>query len=177
MTQVLTLTMQSGLLQQEQIEMLKKLLMNLLLTFVWVALTGRLLFVNFAFGFILAFIIMWVTERRGDRGYFNRIPKIISFTLFFIFELVKANLEVAFHVVSPRLRMKPGIVAIPLNVTTDFEITLLANLITLTPGTLSLDVSDDKKVLYVHSLNIKDRDQFIASIKDGFEKRILEITR
>ena len=59
----------------------------------------------------------------------------------------------------------------------DFEISFLANLITLTPGTLSLDVSDDKQVLYVHSMYVKDRDEFIWSIKNGFEKRILQITR
>jgi len=53
----------------------------------------------------------------------------------------------------------------------------LANLITLTPGTLSLDVSDDRKVLYVHAMYINDREQFVQSIKQGFERRLLEILR
>ena len=157
--------------------MLKKLLMNLLLTFVWVALTGKLLFVNFVFGFTLAFMIMWVTERRDHQGYFNRIPKILSFFIYFLYELVKANIEVALHVVRPKFHMKPGIVGIPLTASSNFEITMLANLITLTPGTLSIDVSDDRTVLYVHSIFIGDKQRFIAGIKEGFEKRLLEITR
>jgi multicomponent Na+:H+ antiporter subunit E len=73
--------------------------------------------------------------------------------------------------------MKPGIVKIPLTANTDLEITLLANLISLTPGTLSLDVSDDRKVLYVHAMYVKDREQFILGIKNGFEKKLLEIIR
>jgi multicomponent Na+:H+ antiporter subunit E len=73
--------------------------------------------------------------------------------------------------------MTPGIVSVPLDVTTDLEITILANVISLTPGTLSLDVSDDRKVLYVHSMYIKDREDFIRSIKNGFEKKLLNITR
>jgi len=71
--------------------------------------------------------------------------------------------------------MKPGIIGVPLDVTSDGEITMLANLITLTPGTLSLDVSADKKVLYVYSMYITNREDFIKGIKNGFEKRIIEL--
>jgi multicomponent Na+:H+ antiporter subunit E len=60
---------------------------------------------------------------------------------------------------------------------TSLEITLLANLISLTPGTLSLDVSDDRKVLYVHAMYIDDKASFVNSIKNGFEKRLLAIMR
>lgn len=76
---------------------------------------------------------------------------------------------------TPHYNMSPGIVGYPLDVKTDLQITFLANCISLTPGTLSLDVSDDKKILYVHAMYIKDRESFILSIKNGFEKRILEI--
>jgi multicomponent Na+:H+ antiporter subunit E len=72
--------------------------------------------------------------------------------------------------------MRPGIIAIPLDARTDLEITLLANLITLTPGTLSLDVSADRRVLYIHVMYI-DNDDIEAvrrNIKDGFERRVLE---
>ncbi len=79
--------------------------------------------------------------------------------------------------ITPKFFMKPGIIRIPLEAKTDLEITLLANLITLTPGTLSLDVSDDKKVLYVHAMYIKSKEEFISNIKEGFEKRLLEILR
>jgi multicomponent Na+:H+ antiporter subunit E len=158
--------------------MVKRLLMNLLLTLIWVALTGEFTFINFSFGFILSFFILWLMARTPEeKRYFDRLPKIISFTLFFFKELIKANLQVAYDVITPKFYMQPGIVKIPLDATTDLEITLLANLITLTPGTLSLDVSDDKKVLYVHAMYIKDRDQFVQSVKTGFERRLLEILR
>ncbi|MGF1637815.1 MAG: Na+/H+ antiporter subunit E [Cyclobacteriaceae bacterium] len=158
--------------------MKKRFLMNILLTLIWVALTGAFTFVNFLFGFILGFLVMWLISLQGnDRKYFMIVPKTIGFVLFFLYELVKANIQVAYDVVTPKFFMTPGIVKVPLAAKSDMEITLLANLISLTPGTLSLDVSDDKKVLYVHSMYIKDKDQFIKSIKNGFEKRLLEITR
>lgn len=155
-----------------------KFLSNLLLSFIWVALTGTFTLEYFIFGFMLSYALMWIitTNRREDQ-YFKRGPKLVGFIFFFLYELVKANIQVAYDVITPKYYMKPGIIRIPLHAKTDLEITLLANLITLTPGTLSLDVSDDKKVLYVHAMYVRDRDEFIRSIKNGFEKRLLEILR
>ncbi len=155
-----------------------KFLSNLLLSLIWVAITGSFTVENFIFGFALSFFLLWITATdRRENKYFNRIPKLIGFVFFFLYELIKANIEVAYDVITPRHYMEPGIVKIPLDAKSDLEITLLANLITLTPGTLSLDVSDDKKVLYVHAMYIKDKEEFVAGIKNGFERRLLEITR
>lgn len=158
--------------------MIKRLLMNFLLALTWVALTGKFVLANFLFGFVLSFFIMLVNSRdKESRRYFTRVPKIISFVFFFLYELLKANLQVAYDVVTPTFYMRPGIVAIPLSAKSDLEITLLANLISLTPGTLSLDISDDRTVLYVHGMFIKDKESFIDGIKSGFERRLLEIMR
>ena len=113
----------------------------------------------------------------GTQKYFVILPRIFGFILFFIYELIKANIQVAYDVITIKFYMTPGIVSVPLDVKSDLEITLLANLISLTPGTLSLDVSTDKKVLYVHSMYITDKQEFIESIKNGFEKRLLKILR
>lgn len=157
--------------------MKNRFLANLLLTFIWVALTGNFEVANFVFGFLLSYFLLWIITRGSDNvSYFTLVPRVISFLFFFIYELVKANIEVAYEVMSPGLQMTPGIVAVPLDVTTDFQITMLANLITLTPGTLAMDVSKDRKVLYVHSMYIKDKDEFINGIKNGFEKRIILIS-
>jgi multicomponent Na+:H+ antiporter subunit E len=122
--------------------------------------------------------MLWlITSGTGDAKYFRILPKVITFFFFFLYELVKANLQVAYEVMTPNYNMTPGIVKVPLDVKSNLEITFLANLISLTPGTLSLDVSDDKKVLYVHSMYITSKESFIRSIKNGFEKRILEILR
>lgn len=158
--------------------MKNRFLSNILLTFIWVAITGNFTFSNFLFGFLLSFFILrMVTNGTHQAKYFRIAPKVVGFIFFFLYELVKANIEVAIEVMTPKFKMTPGIVKFPLDAETDLEISFLANLISLTPGTLSLDVSDDRKVLYVHSMYIKDRESFIASIKNGFEKRLLEILR
>ena len=75
------------------------------------------------------------------------------------------------------LHMKPGIVRMELEARTDLEITLLSSLISLTPGTLVLDVSDDRTVMYIHGMYLEDRAKFIESIKSGLEKPLLSIMR
>ncbi|MFO7743826.1 MAG: Na+/H+ antiporter subunit E [Psychroflexus sp.] len=157
-----------------------KFLSNILLMLIWVFLTGEYNFNNFLFGLGLSFIILWIisgNEDKSSKKYFKIVPKIITFVLFFFWELIKANIQVAYEVITPNLNMKPGIVALPLDAKTDLEITLLANLITLTPGTLALDVSTDRSVLYVHAMYVIDKKDFIEDIKQGFEKRLLEILR
>lgn len=153
-------------------------LLNLILTIVWVFLTGSLEFVNFLFGFILSFLVLWIISRKQEnRKYFVIAPRLISFFFYFLYELLKANMQVAADVITPKFYMEPGIVAYPLDAKSDLEITILANVISLTPGTLSLDVSNNKKVLYIHAMYVSDRDEFIEDIKSGFERRILSITR
>jgi multicomponent Na+:H+ antiporter subunit E len=95
----------------------------------------------------------------------------------FIKELVLSALQVAWLVVQPKLRLRPGFIAYPLTVTSNVQITLLANLITLTPGTLSVDVSEDRKTLFIHAIDIPDREALVGRIAAGFETRILRAVR
>jgi len=158
--------------------MIKQFLLNIMLNLIWVMLTGELVVVNFAFGFILSYVILWIVGEEDDsKRYFTRVPAIISFIFFFIYEMLKANLHVAYDVITPRFFMKPGIVKYPLDARTNLEITFFTNLISLTPGTLILDVSDDKKVVYIHVMYLEDKDAFIQQIKGGLEKRLLDILR
>jgi multicomponent Na+:H+ antiporter subunit E len=78
-------------------------------------------------------------------------------------------------VVTPRHMMQPAIVAIPLDVHSDVAITALANLIGMTPGTLPIDVSDDRTVLYLHVMYVDDPDEIRREVKDGLERRVLEL--
>lgn len=98
--------------------------------------------------------------------------------LYFLKEMFVANIKIAYDIVTPRLFMQPCVIAFPLDAKTDLEITLLACMITLTPGTLSLDVSADKKILYIHALYIGEggEEGLIQSLKKGFEQRILKLT-
>lgn len=152
--------------------------MNIMLTFIWVMLTGELVFTNFVFGFLLSYLILWIVSKDNEsRRYFSRVPGVISFIFFFIYEILRANFQVAYDVITPKFFMKPGIVKYPMDAKTDLEITFLTNLISLTPGTLILDVSDDKKVVYIHVMYLEDKDAFIKQIKGGLEKRLLDILR
>ncbi len=92
----------------------------------------------------------------------------------FIYELVLSAVRVAWLVVQPRLneQLSPLMIEFPLTVTRPGEISLLANLITLTPGTLSVDVSEDGKTLLIHALRVDDAEAAIAEIRDGFEKAV-----
>lgn len=102
---------------------------------------------------------------------------LIALLGFFLWELVISSLRVAWDVVTPRAYRAPGIVAVPLDAKTDGEIALVANLITLTPGSLSIDVSPDRSTLYVHSMFAEDPEALRESIKSGFERRVLELLR
>ncbi|MBZ0299333.1 MAG: Na+/H+ antiporter subunit E [Anaerolineae bacterium] len=151
-------------------------LLNVLLALAWAALTGQLTPENLIGGFLVGYALLAFSRRAlGCTSYVTKVPKVISFILYFAVELFRANLRVAFEVLTPRQRMRPAIVAIPLDIRRDLEITLLASLITLTPGTLSLDVSSDRRVLYVHSMYVDDIDVFRREIKDGFERRVKEL--
>lgn len=153
-------------------------LVNVLLALAWSAVTGEFSLLNFAFGFVLAiFALSLIREQVGSVGYFSRARRVISLLLLFLYELVLSAWRVAVMVLSPKMDLKPGIFAYPLRVDRDFEITMLANLITLTPGTLSVDVSDDRRTLYVHAIDASNPDATRRDIAEGFERKIMEAFR
>ncbi len=153
-------------------------LINLLLGFAWCAVTGSFSLLNLIFGFVLGSAALGlIREQVGALNYFTRIWKVIALAALFLYELVLSAWRVALLVLAPRIKINPGIIEYPLTVDRDFEITLLANLITLTPGTLSVDVSPDRKLLYVHCIDVPDPDATVQEIKQGFERKILEAFR
>lgn len=156
---------------------MKMFLTNVFLTVVWVLLTMKLSIVNVAFGFALSFLVLWLIYGKTHRSYFTRIPKVIDFLITFIWQIITGSVKIAWDIATPRHYMKPGIIALPLTAETDIEITLLANAITFTPGTMSLDVSTDRKILYVYTVYIDDEEKVIAGIKNSLEKKLLEAIR
>jgi multicomponent Na+:H+ antiporter subunit E len=153
-------------------------LLNLLLAGLWVASTGVFTYANALLGFVVGYVALWWLQALlGWSPYFRKLPLGISFVVMFLWEVLKSNLRVAWDVVTPQTLRRPGIIAVPLEAESDLEITLLANLITLTPGSLSLDVSPDRKTLYVHVMFIDDPAAVRQEIKDRFERRILLLLR
>ncbi len=154
------------------------LVWNVLLALLWVALTANVSAPNFLLGFLLGYGVLTLAERQlpALAGYSRRLPRIIRFVFFYLRELIKANARVAYDVATPSYFMRPGVIAVPLEARTDAEIATVANLISLTPGTLSLDVSNDRRVLYIHAMYIDDEAQLMEDIK-YLEHRVLEVMR
>lgn len=150
----------------------------ILLAVLWVAVTGTVTVPNLVFGAVIGVAMLALLDiRLAGRRLWARMGRVVALAGLFVRELIVSALQVARLVLTPDLRraLAPGIVAFPLTVRSDAEITLLANLITLTPGTLSIDVSPDRRVLYVHAIVVRDREAFVRSIAEGFERRVAEV--
>ncbi len=154
------------------------LLMNVLLALIWAAMTGSVTPANLAAGFVLAYVALLMLQRPGAAraAYFQKTWKAAAFLAWFAREMAVSNLRVAHDVLTARHMSRPGVVAVPLDCATPLEITLFANLITLTPGTLTLDISGDRRTLYVHAMFIDDPEELRSALKDG-ERRLLELMR
>lgn len=151
---------------------------NLLLALIWAAMTGAVTLPNLVVGFLLGYLALYLLKPLlDDHAYFKKFPRAISFAIYFLKEMVISCARVTYDVLTPTHHSRPGILAIPIDAETDLEITLLANLITLTPGTLSLDLSPDRKTLYIHAMFAADLDAIRRDIKEQLEKRLLELMR
>lgn len=133
---------------------------------------------KFYFGFALGYFALALLQNQlpSLNGYAQRLPLLLRFAGYFIRELVKANYKVGFDILTPPWHMQPGVIAFPLKATTDFEITMVANFISLTPGTLTLDISDDRRVLFIHAMFLQDEKTLLAELHE-IEQRLLEILR
>jgi multicomponent Na+:H+ antiporter subunit E len=149
-----------------------------ILALIWAGISGIFTGLNLLFGGLIGAVAVLILRDAlsGPRSS-RRVRRILSPAILFLYELMVSAVRVALVVMRPDMSkaVRPAIVAVPLSVKSDAEITLLANLITLTPGTLSVDVSADKSVLYVHALCMDDRDAMIADIANGFEKKVREV--
>lgn len=157
------------------------LAINTLLALVWGALWGSFAPLDLLAGFAFGFAALWFARRlvgeSQDTHYFRALPQTVILFAYFLKELVKSCLMVARDCVTRHPRLHPAIVKLPIGPKSDLEIFLLANLITLTPGTLTLDVADDKSFLLIHSIYAEDAEALIADLQSGMEHRVAEVFR
>jgi multicomponent Na+:H+ antiporter subunit E len=154
------------------------LLGNMLLALAWAALQGEFSLWTLATGYVIGYLILVALVRGGvleTSPYVGRVHRVVGLAAYFFYELVKANFRLALDVATPRFDMKPGIIALPLDVTQDGQILLLSMLINTTPGSVALDISPDRKTLYVHVMYMDTPDAAREEIKKGFERRILGV--
>jgi multicomponent Na+:H+ antiporter subunit E len=154
------------------------LVLNIFLALAWVALTGGLTAENFFAGFVVGYAVLWlVRDAIGAGGYVTKVPRVIRFAFYFLGLFARSSLRITAEIITPRNTMRPAIIALPLDASTDTEILILSSLITLTPGSLTLDVSSDRRCLYVHEMYVTDPEHARAELKNGLEKRLLEVLR
>lgn len=152
---------------------------NLLLAVGWCALLGELSVPNLVVGFLVGFLALSISGPmfRGTRGYFTSFLRYGRLALYFAVEFFVSSMLVTWDVLTPKHKSTPAIVAIPLDLEHPLQITTLANLVSLTPGTLSLDVSPDRKTLYVHAMFVRDPEETRRAIKNGLERLVKEAMR
>lgn len=156
--------------------MMTQFVTNVVIALAWMFLQDTLTLNNLILGYIIGLALLYFAVRRSDTPfYLNRVLAGLELGLVFLYEVARSSLRVAYLILHPKLPVNPGLVAVPLDVTTDAQITILAGMITMTPGTLSVDVSPDRAYLYVHALELDDPDDARASFKNVFERRIMEV--
>ena len=155
---------------------MRPFLWNLLLGLTWVALTGTFTGANLIVGVLLGYLVLAAAGSTvGARGYTTRAWRRVGFLFFYLWELLLSNLRVARDVVRPRSHARPAIVAIPVDGLSRAQVTLLANLITMTPGTLSIDASSDEGTLYIHAMFVDDVQKLRDEIEHGLTRRVREL--
>ena len=112
----------------------------------------------------------------GSERYFSRSIKWTKLVLLFFYELIVSSVQVAREVLTMQNKSRPGIISVPLTVRHEMDIFLLTNMISLTPGTLSLDVTADCETLYIHAMFADDPDALRQQIRDGMERWVIEAT-
>ena len=149
---------------------------NILMTVCWAALMNSLSLFTLGSGFALGFAILWLLQPLigGPSRYFLRVYYWLRLIVMFLYELVVSSLAVIWDILTPRHRAVPEIIEVPLDVQSDAGILLVTNLISLTPGTLSIDVSEDRKTLFVHAMFAADPDAVRRQLKDGMERWVRE---
>ena len=159
--------------------MVNRIFFNIVLAFSWCLLQNDISLRQLVIGSLVGLLAMLFFPRsfHQERRSFRKIVLSIQLVFFFLKELLIANWTVVRQVLAPELKIQSGIIAYPLSLKHDLLITLLANMITLTPGTLSVEVAPDRKYLFIHFLDVDDVEEEIQIIKDGFERYLLRISQ
>lgn len=151
-------------------------LLSLFLLFIWLLLMNDLGLGHWLMGALLGWLIPLLTHL-----FWERTPKLykpVKLCLFFLRilgDIVFANLQVAKLIIGSTAKLRPAFVEIPLELEDDLALTMLASIVSLTPGTVSADLSDDRKTLLVHGLDVADEAQLIHDIKQRYEAPLIEV--
>lgn len=150
--------------------------LSILLLIIWLLLVNSVAFGQIVLGTVIAVLVpIYTNDFWTDRPQRIRLLPLLRYTMVVVFDIVVANVQVAALILGPSKRLKPAFVHYPLELETEFAITLLASTISLTPGTVSADVDSDGRGLLIHALDVEDEAALIAQIRERYEKPLKEI--
>lgn len=151
---------------------------NLALALAWCALAGRLTMIDLVIGYGIGYgLLGWLVPSASAQSYVRRLPLVLAFLATYAYEVIVSSLRIAREVVTPWPRRSPGIITVPLDVSSPAEIALLANLVTFTPGTVVLDFSEDHSHMFVHDMFIHDPETSRRIIKQRYERWVMRMLR
>lgn len=160
--------------------MAMQFILNLFIATLWLLLQDEITpqFSTFLMGFIVGIGILYAMHRfYGTQFYLRRVFSIIKLLWLFNWELLLSSYNVLKQITTPKLNITPGIFTYKTKLNGDWEITALALLLTLTPGSVVMEVSEEGDMFYIHAMDIEQsKDAVIRSI-GKFEEAIMEVTR
>lgn len=157
-----------------------QLLLNLFIAFLWMTLIDEdeLKFTTFFAGFLVGIGIIFFMHRFfGTHFYLRRLYSSFKLLLIFISELTQSSIVVLRQILSPKLKIKPGIFKYETVLKSDVEVTMLSLLLTLTPGSVVMEVSPEGNMLYIHAMDVEQSRAGLIKQLKNFEKAIMEVTR
>ncbi len=153
-----------------------QLVLNFIIAVFWLFVTNSYTTNNFVLGFIFGLVLVYLLHRvLPGRFYVITLYRIIKLIIIFLIELIKANFDVLKIIIKPSIKNEPGFFVYHTVLKKDWQIVLLSNLITLTPGTVVLGVSDDRTKIYIHAIDFSTKEQEVESIKTSLEKIVREV--
>ena len=143
-----------------------QILINVVLALLWMFMNSNFTVTGFLVGYTLGILVVFIMRRfLPGRFYMKRVYAILKLIIIFLVELIKSNFSVLRIVLSSKIDIHPGFFAYPTDLEDDWEISLLSALITLTPGTVIVAISDDQRTMYIHALDLEEADTEIERIK------------
>ena len=155
-----------------------QVLINIIIGVLWMFFQDNWSVLTFSGGYLLGLFILFILRRfLPDKFYLFTLQAMVELLLIFIYELIISSILVIGKIIAPEINIRPGIFAFETSLEGDVEVTLLSMLITLTPGSVVVEVSHDNKILYVHAMDIPELSDAVLRSKDRFEKAIKKVTR
>ncbi len=156
--------------------MLLQLLINLIAALVWMLLHDTWDGLNFLIGYMIGFGIIFMMRRFFPQPFYGRKAwKIIKLVIVFIIELYKSGIFVLRETLQPKLRIQPGIMKVKTQLIGDWELTTISCLLTLTPGSVVLEIDREEGILYFHALDVGEQKEYVLSTLSALEKAIMEV--